>query len=458
MTKLFEYQLCHENDLENNSMKEYDVDLGEPDKKYKVLVLKSENQIQCLPTKCTHYNAPLVNGVLHGGRLRCFAHGASFNVKTGDIEDYPGPDCLPKYKIKVDKSSGNVFLLVTKEELDITKRLRNMISIEPAILKSLPRCLIIGSGAAGLICLDILREAGYSSNITMITKDSFPPYDRPKLSKSPDLTIDKISLRDLAFFKENKINFHMNQEVGTVDFEGQRVFCKNGQIYEYDRLVIATGLRANSSISDSKVKGVFSIRSLENTQGLVKYLEEIKGVAEKENRKLNVIITGGSFIAMEIVCFFVGKANATVMSRHKPYETAFGGLVSEKIQMLHESKGVKFYIDKKFNIVEFCESKERPGYLGSVQLQDGSKWPVDVCIQAIGGSPCTSFLKNSLVKLTLDNYVYVNKNMQTNIKHVYACGDIAQFPRACMPGFEFTLSKHNQKLDHVNIAHWGVAS
>lgn len=38
-------------------------------------------------------------GVLVGDRVRCPFHGACFNVKTGDIEDYPGLDCLPTYKV-----------------------------------------------------------------------------------------------------------------------------------------------------------------------------------------------------------------------------------------------------------------------------------------------------------------------------------------------------------------------
>jgi pyruvate/2-oxoglutarate dehydrogenase complex dihydrolipoamide dehydrogenase (E3) component len=202
---------------------------------------------------------------------------------------------------------------------------------------------------------------------------------------------------------------------------------------------------------------VFTIRSLYDTQRLIKYFSEVKAEADAVNRKLNIVVTGGSFIAMEVVCYFADKSNATIMSRSKPYETAFGGLVSEKIQSLHESKGVKFYINKKFNIVEFCDSKENPGRLASIKLQDLSKWPVDICIQAIGGQPSTSFIQNSPIKLSLDNYVFVDKHMQTNVKHVYAAGDIVKFPRACMPGFEFTLSKHNQKLDFVNIAHWGVA-
>lgn len=39
-------------------------------------------------------------GTLFGDRVRCPFHGACFNVTTGDIEDYPGLDCLPTYKVE----------------------------------------------------------------------------------------------------------------------------------------------------------------------------------------------------------------------------------------------------------------------------------------------------------------------------------------------------------------------
>ena len=39
-------------------------------------------------------------GALVGDRVRCPFHGACFNVRTGDIEEYPGLDCLPAYKVK----------------------------------------------------------------------------------------------------------------------------------------------------------------------------------------------------------------------------------------------------------------------------------------------------------------------------------------------------------------------
>lgn len=34
-----------------------------------------------------------------GNRVRCPWHGACFNTQTGDIEEFPGLDSLPTYKV-----------------------------------------------------------------------------------------------------------------------------------------------------------------------------------------------------------------------------------------------------------------------------------------------------------------------------------------------------------------------
>lgn len=38
-------------------------------------------------------------GAFCGGRVRCPWHGACFNVKTGDIEDFPGLDSIPVFEV-----------------------------------------------------------------------------------------------------------------------------------------------------------------------------------------------------------------------------------------------------------------------------------------------------------------------------------------------------------------------
>ena len=49
----------------------------------KVLIIKQNGKLSALGAKCPHYGAPLANGHLGDGRIRCQWHGACFNITTG---------------------------------------------------------------------------------------------------------------------------------------------------------------------------------------------------------------------------------------------------------------------------------------------------------------------------------------------------------------------------------------
>ena len=51
---------------------------------------------------CTHYGAPLVEGVLSGQRIVCPWHHACFDITTGDLQEPPAFDSLPRYEVKVE--------------------------------------------------------------------------------------------------------------------------------------------------------------------------------------------------------------------------------------------------------------------------------------------------------------------------------------------------------------------
>ena len=73
-----------------------EVEIGES----KALVVRQNGQFSAIGHKCTHYGAPLAKGVLSSdGRVRCPWHGACFNVKTGDIEEFPGLDSVPCFNV-----------------------------------------------------------------------------------------------------------------------------------------------------------------------------------------------------------------------------------------------------------------------------------------------------------------------------------------------------------------------
>lgn len=49
------------------------------------------------------------SGVISGHTVRCPWHGACFNVHTGDLEEYPGIDCLPCHKVHTTQTDGLTF-------------------------------------------------------------------------------------------------------------------------------------------------------------------------------------------------------------------------------------------------------------------------------------------------------------------------------------------------------------
>lgn len=57
------------------------------------------------------------------------------------------------------------------------------------------------TGPAGQICAETLRQEGFTGRLILISADAYPPYDRIKLSKQLDYTIDQIKLRPETFYK-----------------------------------------------------------------------------------------------------------------------------------------------------------------------------------------------------------------------------------------------------------------
>jgi len=284
-----------------------------------------------------------------------------------------------------------------------------------------------------------------ASLITLITQDTHLPYDRRQLTKNLDSTYETIALRDKDYMLKNNITYETNQIVKNINLEKKSVVCSSGKAYTFDKLIISTGLKANhlpNTTPGSDLSGVFTLHSISDLAGIKNFYEQL----DKKNG-VNVCFVGSSFISLESVCYFVEKnCSCTIISRQGPLEDKFDKQVSLVLQTLHEQKQVKFIIG--------CEVKELKGNknknIESVVLSDGNQVKCDLCLVAIGGVPCTEFLKDTGVKLDTDGFIVVDANMKTNVNDVYAVGDVTSFPKSCLAG-------PNTTEGYVRIGHWGLA-
>src|SRR6185369_3937510 len=104
--------------------------------------------------------------------------------------------------------------------------------------------VIVGGGHAGAQAAIALRQNGFTGTVTMVGRESEPPYERPPLSKeyfAREKTFDRLYIRPPAFWDEKDIHLHLNTEVVAVDPAKKELSLSSGKTLGYGKLVWATG-------------------------------------------------------------------------------------------------------------------------------------------------------------------------------------------------------------------------
>ncbi|OAD60226.1 Apoptosis-inducing factor 3 [Eufriesea mexicana] len=424
--------VCKETDIKENEMKL--LSLGQNGGK--VLLIKQKGELHAIGTKCTHYGALLHTGALGDGRVRCPWHGACFNIKTGDIEDYPGLDSLPCFQVNVD-DTGLVHVKARRKDLDLNRRTKKMHEKDA---NNDTTTLIVGGGPAAATCAESLRQEAFTGNIIMVCKENALPYDRVKVSKTFDIDFEKAVLRPASFYKEHNIEIKLGTEATGLNTIDKVVQLSNNEKLKYNNLFICTG----SAPRMPDIPGV----DLSNIHVLRDYTD-CHAISSKLSQDKHIMILGLGFIGMEAAAFCVDKcASVTIVGRGTiPLQSVFGTDIGNRIKHLFEEKGVKFIFER--NIAQFIakEGGKQPQSVGSVVLTDGEHHPADIVIIGIGSRFYTDWIKDSPIQMLDDGSIVVDKYLKTNVENIYAGGDIAYAP---LFGSDNILAA----IGHYSLAHY----
>nr|XP_039267040.1 apoptosis-inducing factor 3-like [Styela clava] len=442
--EMVEAVVCNMKDLPEKQEFMKEVDVGSSGKC--LLILNKNGDLTALGHKCTHYGAPLARGALNNGRIRCPWHGACFSATTGDIEDYPGLDSLPKYQVIVDDESGDVKVRAKLEHLKVGKRNACMDTEirSDGQQHTEQRIVIIGGGPASIVCVETLRKEGFTGSIIIVCKEPHPPYDRAKLSKAPDAIPQDVYLRgDLKYYDDIKVDLRLNTEALSVDAEQKKVVTRacdenEDRSISFDRLFIATGgtPRTLHPMTGFDCNNIFVLRTVDDANKLASQCKDKR-----------VALVGSSFIAMEIAAFLAKKKESTSLSvicgrrSNVPFQSSLGPDIGGRIMKMHEEKGIKFYTS--VGVAELkCNDEKNVTH---IRLSDDTVLEVDLVILGIGVTPSTNFLQSSKIELDDKGFIPVDGNMKTNVDSVYAGGDVVTFPLGMKGG------------ERCNVQHWQMA-
>ncbi|OAX77672.1 hypothetical protein ACJ72_08026 [Emergomyces africanus] len=421
--------------------------------KGKLLLINHGGQIHALTANCTHYGAPLVKGVLTpDARLTCPWHGACYKITTGDVEDAPALNGLHKYE--VFEKDGGVY--VKADEATFKQNGRLPIA-SCSVAQQHQKVVIIGGGSATIGAVEVLREHGFSGQITIISKESNLPLDRTKLSKALIPDPEKLLLRPKEWYSSVSISV-VSDEVTSVDFTNKTVATKSGETIPYTKLILATGgtPRRLPLPGFKELGNIFVLRTVKDVQAIL--------AAVGPTKKKEIVIIGSSFIGMEVGNALSKENNVKIVGMESaPLERIMGAKVGRIFQTNLEKNGVKFYMSA--SVDKATSSASDPSNVGTVHLKDGTALPADLVILGVGVGPATEFLRDNPAvtlerdgSLKTDEYFAVeclkgnnnNNGNGSSSSDVYAVGDIATYPYNG-PG------AGQGGVTHVRIEHWDVA-
>ena len=129
---------------------------GEP-----VLLTRRGSEVFAIGAVCTHYGAPLEQGLLVGDTVRCPWHHACFSLRTGEALRAPALAPVPRFRVEVLLDSPRQSISDKAPDGMVIVREKLAPSQPQRLSADLPKSIIIvGGGAAGNAAAEALRREG----------------------------------------------------------------------------------------------------------------------------------------------------------------------------------------------------------------------------------------------------------------------------------------------------------
>ncbi len=297
--------------------------------------------------------------------------------------------------------------------------------------------VIIGNGVAGTTAAANIRKLDSSGKITILTDEAFPFYSRIRLIDFLAGGVDEkgLVIHKDDWYRKNNIKLLLSTPVSEIDSNKKQIQTSAGERMEYDRLLLATG--GNSfvpPIPGSDRKGVFTLRTLKDANEIMNYSADIK----------NVLLIGGGVLGLEAGNSLRKKGHkvsvAEFFPRLLPRQMDIEGAEILKAQM--ENMGFTFFLGAK--------SKEITGdnRAKGLKLEDGTGIECDLIIISAGIRPNDNLGRK--LGLKINKGLLVNDRMETEIKDIYAAGDLIEH-RGVFYGI-WPASREQGEIAGINMA------
>lgn len=300
------------------------------------------------------------------------------------------------------------------------------------------RFVIVGNGIAGTTAAEHLRRGDPDAEITLVTDEPYPLYNRIALPPflKQKVTEQKVMIKSEAWHTDLRIALRRGIRIVSVDTGARVAVTADGDELAYDGLLVATGGRSHPlTVPGANVAGVYNFQTL----------DDARAIDERIAASRHAVVVGGSYIAYELTEAFRSRGLEVTWLMRGPWFLrrildAEGGQLVDDIAASH---GVNVIHGEE--IAEVCS---RNGEICGVQTTTGRYLDADILGVGIGIARNVELLDGTDVQIRQG--IVTDCCLRTNVPGVFAAGDVAEFQDPTLE-CSYTMGTWDNATNHGKV-------
>ena len=272
--------------------------------------------------------------------------------------------------------------------------------------------IIVGGSAAAVSAIEAIRSVDAASQVDMFTDENTALFSRVLLPYyvAEELSKPLLNFRTIDFFEKQNVTPHIGVRVTDIDPAAKTVKADDGDTYEYDKILLATGGKAIvPPIPGIDKEGVSTLKTMEDAERVLNY----KG-------KRAVVIGAGSIGVESCISMKRRGIEVTLLEQlGQVLPTVFDEEASEIIREVIEEKGIEVVTGER--AVEFKGN----GRIESV-VTNNREIPCDMVVLAVGVRPNVDLAKQAGLEIGPQGGITVDTQMMSSGQDIYAAGDVCE--------------------------------
>jgi NAD(P)H-nitrite reductase large subunit len=274
------------------------------------------------------------------------------------------------------------------------------------------RYVLVGGSAAAVSALEAIRSIDKSARIDLFSDENIPLFSRVLLPYyvAEELSKPLLNFRTADFFEENNINAHIGVRVQEINPDAKTVTADDGNTYNYDKLLLATGGNAIiPKIPGVDKEGISPLKTMQDAEKIYNF-----------NGDRAVVVGAGSIGVESCISLMRRGVRVTLLEQlGNILPTVFDDEAAGIIRSAIEQKGI-----------EVITGERAIGFSGNGRVQSvvtsTGEIECDNVILSVGIRPAVELAEKAGIGIGMMGGITTDAGMMTSCQDIYAAGDVCE--------------------------------